>query len=194
MKKPSACKLQTQMCILIMKNNTSCVKPLFVSTLAPGASAVNSPSQLNVFENRVGNHLWTSSCASQTLTGSKGVRILEQSCKQVWNSLTHVFYLSMSSFPWETYFKERKSVELPLGYSVSFRFQLKDANSMRFCNSFVLALPWTHFGLLNLAHFQFMRIFELNCPQPTGCWIEIWISVTGRGIHWIFTEIKQYAQ
>ncbi len=61
---------------------------------------------------------------------------------------------------------------------------------MRFCNIFVLALPLDTLWILNLAHFQFMRIFELNCPQPTGCWIEIWISMTGRGIHWIFTEIN----
>lgn len=64
---------------------------------------------------------------------------LVKTWKQFWNSLfsltPHVFffpfYLSMSSFPWEPYFKEGKSVELPLGTSVSFRFQLKDANS--FC-------------------------------------------------------------
>lgn len=71
---------------------------------------------------------------------------LVKTWKQFWNSLfsltPHEFYLSMSSFPWEPYFKEGKSVELPLGTSVSFRFQLKDANSMVFCNNFVVALQW----------------------------------------------------
>lgn len=95
----------------------------------------------------------------------------ENSCENLNNAETHscVFplYLSMSSFPWETYFKEGKSVELPLGTSVSFRFQLKDTNSMIFCNSFVVALLWSNFGLLKLGTLSVHELeFEFKLSRP----------------------------
>ncbi len=51
----------------------------------------------------------------------------------------------------------------------------------------VTALLWLYLGQIWIIKLGTLSVheleFELNCPQPTGCWIEIWISMTGRGIH-----------